>query len=507
MVHLYQSLLLTIKSGYKAKIVEDSFGNSASNIGLIYKSILLGNCFIEKIKLDSNINSAADLHGSRFGIMLPNSVPTAIVFFALQKLRIATAIINFTSGQKNILSSVKSLSYVITSKKFIEETNMQNISTAINKDCKIIYLEDIKDHIDIVQKYKALKNFFESLLFSSKSKYSSDQTAVILFTSGTESEPKAVGLTHKNLYTNREQVLKALKIRKNDKFFTCLPFFHSFGLSIGVLLPILSGCKVFLYPTPLHFEKIPNLIKNTKSTVFFSTDTFLKKYIPYLNESTFQNVRYLIAGAEKVDEGTHEKYKEFGVQILEGYGVTEASPAISVNTFKNYRLGSVGKFLPGIKYEIEKIDGCEEGGLLYIRGDNVIKHYLDQSVSESFEMYNTGDIVKIDTDGYLFILGRLKRFAKIAGEMISLSQVEVFPKKIWPENNSAICSIKDSKKGESLILLTDNKNADLKIVHELMKLEGLSNLYFPKEMKIIDEFPILGSGKIDFRKLQEFAES
>ena len=301
------------------------------------------------------------------------------------------------------------------------------------------------------------------------------------------------------------QVLEALKINKYEKFFTCLPFFHSFGLGIGVLLPVLSGCKVYLYPTPLHFEKIPQLLEKTKSTVFFSTDTFLKKYLPYVNKSTFKNLNYLIAGAEKVDMSTHEKYKEYGIQILEGYGVTEASPAISVNTYDNYKIGSVGKFIPGIEYKVKKLDGYDNGGLLYIRGKNIISNYLGRT--ETFDWYNTGDIVNVDKDGYLFIVGRLKRFAKIAGEMISLSQVEEFPKKIWPENNSAICSIKNSKKGESLVLLTDNKSANLKIVIDSMRSAGLSNLYIPKELKIIDEFPILGSGKLDLKKLQEIAES
>ena len=255
----------------------------------------------------------------------------------------------------------------------------------------------------------------------------------------------------------------------------------------------------------MHFQTIPELINETKSTVFFSTDTFLKKYIPHINKSTFNNLKYLIAGAEKVDVSTHEQYRELGVQILEGYGVTEASPAVSVNTKENYKIGSVGKFISGVDYKIEKIDGYEEGGLLFIKGKNVITKYLGQS--EEFDWYNTGDVVRVDKEGYLFILGRLKRFAKIAGEMISLSQIEEFPKKLWPENTSIVCSIKDEKKGEALILLTDNKNSNLSELSSFMQEAGLSNLYFPKKIKIISEFPILGSGKINFRSLQEIAES
>lgn len=497
MVHLYKSLLNTSRFGFKRGVIEDSLNNSISNLGLIFKSILLGEIFRDIIRKNES---------DTLGLMLPNTVPTAIVFFAIQYLNKTAAILNFTSGSKNILSCIKAskINYVITSKKFIDQSNLDKLLDILKSDTEIIFLEDVRSKVKVRHKIKSLFNFFENIIFF-KQKSRTDNVAVILYTSGTESDPKAVGLTHQNLFANRMQVLEALKINKYEKFFTCLPFFHSFGLGIGVLLPILSGCKVYLYPTPLHFEKIPLLLEKTKSTVFFSTDTFLKKYLPFVSKSTFKNLNYLIAGAEKVDVSTHEKYKEHGVQILEGYGVTEASPAISVNTYDNYKIGSVGKFIPGIEYKLEKLDGYDNGGLLYIKGKNIISNYLGRT--ETFDWYNTGDIVNVDEDGYLFIIGRLKRFAKIAGEMISLSQVEEFPKKIWPENNSAICSVRNPKKGESLVLLTDNKSANLKLVIDSMRSAGLSNLYIPKELKIIDEFPILGSGKLDLKKLQEIAES
>ena len=497
MVHLYQSLKSTIKFGYQSKIIEDSLNNSASNLGLIYKSILLGNILLRILK--NNVNRP-------IGLMLPNTVPTAVVFFAIQYLGKVAAIINFTSGSKNIVSCLKKsdIKYIVTSRKFVEQSNILSLVEEIEKKkYEFIYLEDLKKILSIKDKLFAIKDFFLNI-FTSK-KLNKNQLAVILYTSGTESDPKGVGLTHENLFFNRTQVLKSLKIDRNEKFFTCLPFFHSFGLSIGVLLPILHGCKVFLYPTPLHFQTIPKLIEEKKSTVFFSTDTFLKKYIPHVEKHTFENLKYLIAGAEKVDQSTHTKYLEFGVQILEGYGVTEASPAISVNTKDNYKLGSVGKFIPDIDYKIEKIDGYDEGGLLFIKGKNVITNYLGKV--EKFDWYNTGDVVNVDEEGYLFILGRLKRFAKIAGEMISLSQIEEFPKKLWPENTSVVCSIKDEDKGEALILLTDNEHAELSELKIFMQNTGLTNLYLPKKLKVISEFPILGSGKLDFKKLQEIANT
>ena len=499
-MHLFEELHDAVKKfGFKSNIVEDSFNNSISNLGLVYKSILLSILYKKKLEKEKTV-----------AIMMPNTVTTSVLFFALQNLNKTASIINFTSGITNIKSSleVSKIKIIITSKTFIEQINMQENIKIIEKNTNVLYVEDIKSEINISSKIEALKK----LLFKEKIERNENNVAVILYTSGTEGSPKGVMLTHKNLYENRKQILNVLNIQKGEKFFTCLPFFHSFGLGVGVLLPILNNFKVFLYPTPLHYKNIPGLIESTGSSVFFSTDTFLKKYSKYAVKENFKNIKYLIAGAEKLDEETYTYYKNnFDTKILEGYGVTESSPAVSVNTFEDFKLGSVGKIFSEIEYKIEKIDGYSKGGLLFLKGKNIMLGYQVEKDTNKKDFhngwYNTGDVAFVDNEGYLFILGRLKRFAKIAGEMISLAQVENFPKKLWPENYSAVCNIKDVNKGETLILLTDNKKADLIKLMKLMKEEGQSSLYFPKKIKIIDEFPILGSGKIDFKKLQELAES
>lgn len=499
-MHLYDELYNGLKKfGYIPNLIEDSFRNKTSNIGLIYKSIVLS------ILLKKKLNSEEVV-----AIMLPNAVATVIIFFALQYLNKTVSIINFTSGIKNIKSSlsISKVKKIITSRTFIEQAEMQDIILSFDDNIEVIYIEDVKKDLSIKEKLKALVKFF----FKEKIIRNINSVAVILYTSGTESSPKGVMLSHKNLFENRKQVLQHLNINKGEKFFTCLPFFHSFGLGVGILLPILNNLKLFLYPTPLHYKTIPTLLELESATVFFSTDTFLKKYASSTNSNYFQNLKFLIAGAEKLDPSTYDYYlKNFNIKILEGYGVTEASPAVSVNTYENFKLGSVGKLLPGIEYKIEKIEGYEEGGLLFLKGKNIMLGYqLDDSQKFSGVIdgwYNTGDVAKIDDEGYLFILGRLKRFAKIAGEMISLAQVEDIPKKKWPDNSSAVCAIKDSAKGEALILITDNKMAKLETIIDTMKNSGFSSLYYPKKIKIIHEFPILGSGKINFKKLQEIAES
>ena len=232
MVHLYKSLLNTSRFGFKRGVIEDSLNNSISNLGLIFKSILLGEIFRDIIRKNES---------DTLGLMLPNTVPTAIVFFAIQYLNKTAAILNFTSGSKNILSCIKAskINYVITSKKFIDQSNLDKLLDILKSDTEIIFLEDVRSKVKVRHKIKSLFNFFENIIFF-KQKSRTDNVAVILYTSGTESDPKAVGLTHQNLFANRMQVLEALKINKYEKFFTCLPFFHSFGLGIGVLLPILS---------------------------------------------------------------------------------------------------------------------------------------------------------------------------------------------------------------------------------------------------------------------------
>jgi len=355
-MHLYDELYNGLKKfGYIPNLIEDSFYNKTSNIGLIYKSIVLS------ILLKKKLNSEEVV-----AIMLPNAVATVIIFFALQYLNKTVSIINFTSGIKNIKSSlsISKVNKIITSRTFIEQAEMQDIILSFDDNIEVIYIEDVKKDLSIKEKLKALVKFF----FKEKIIRNINSVAVILYTSGTESSPKGVMLSHKNLFENRKQVLQHLNINKGEKFFTCLPFFHSFGLGVGILLPILNNLKLFLYPTPLHYKTIPTLLELESATVFFSTDTFLKKYASSTNSNYFQNLKFLIAGAEKLDPSTYDYYlKNFKIKILEGYGVTEASPAVSVNTYENFKLGSVGKLLPGIEYKIEKIEGYEEGLIIFKR--------------------------------------------------------------------------------------------------------------------------------------------
>ena len=295
--------------------------------------------------------------------------------------------------------------------------------------------------------------------------------------------------------------------------FNALPVFHSFGLTGGTLLPILSGAKVFFYPSPLHYRIIPELSYDTNATIMFWKPTrFLSGYAHYGHPYDFYSLRYVFAGAEKLKEETRKLWSEkFGVRIFEGYGATETSPILAVNTPMQSKPGTVGRLVPGIRYQLKEVPGIKEGGRLHVSGPNIMLGYLLSTspgvlVPPEDGWYDTGDIVDIDGEGYITIKGRAKRFAKVGGEMISLTAVEDFLSKLWPDHTHAVVAVPDEKKGEQLILVTENKEAQKQEITEYVRKEGLSELGLPKKIIYVDQVPLLGTGKIDYVTTQEIVE-
>lgn len=265
------------------------------------------------------------------------------------------------------------------------------------------------------------------------------------------------------------------------------------------------------FPTPLHYGAIPELIYRTNATILFGTNTFLQGYARKADPYDFHNVRYIFSGAEKVQESTRRTYADkFGVRVLEGYGVTEASPVISINTPIYNKPGSVGKLLPGVEYKLEAVEGIEQGKKLWIKGNNLMMGYLRYENPGHLEplkdgWYDTGDIVEVDTEGYITIIGRVKRFAKIGGEMVSLAAIEEMVNKVWPENTHACVSKPDPKKGETLVLFTDKEDADISELREHAKSSGLGEIMIPKEIRYIAQIPVLGTGKPNNVELEKTA--
>lgn len=485
--------------GRKHIIAEDAMRKPINYGELITRSFVLGN----KIAKDTK-------QGEYVGVMLPNMVSSIITFFALQATGRVPAMLNFSTGAKNLISACKTatIKTVYTSKQFIASGSLDELVKAIEKEgVKIIYLEEFTRNISFFNKLIGLIASYIPSVFYKKPSY--ENAAVVLFTSGSEGVPKGVVLSHKNIQANRFQLASRVDFGPTDIVFNALPIFHSFGLTGGTLLPMLSGIKTFFYPSPLHYRIVPELVYDTNSTIMFGTDTFLSGYARFANAYDFYSIRYVFAGAEKLKEETRKLWAEkYGVRIFEGYGATETSPALSTNTPMHNKPGTVGRLLPGISYKLEKIPGIEDGGKLIVRGENIMKGYLlsdnpGKLVPPVGGSYDTGDIVAFDDDDYITIKGRAKRFAKIAGEMVSLTAVETYLAKLWPANQHAVITIPDSKKGEALVLVTDKQDADRSEISSYAKQNGIGELSVPKNIKIVDKVPILGTGKTDYLKIKE----
>ena len=486
--------------GGKHLIVEDTDRNPLSYNQLLLSSLVLGRCIARDTPKDNPV-----------GVLLPNSLGGAVTFFALQAYGRTPAMLDFSIGIKNMLSALETaqIKTVLTSRKFIKLAELDDVATALSKKAKLVYLEDVRERSSLGDKISGLiQRQFPGLRVAANKTAATDP-AVVLFTSGSEGTPKCVVLSHENVMANRYQLAAKVDFNPRDIVFNALPMFHSFGLTGGTLLPILSGLKTFLYPSPLHYRIIPALVYDTDATILFSTDTFLGGYGKAAHPYDFYSLRYVFAGAETVRDDTRAQWADkFGLRIMEGYGATETAPVLAVNTPMHYKAGTVGRLLPNIRHSIEPVPGIEQGGKLLVSGPNIMLGYFkadNPGVLEPPEdrIYDTGDIVDIDQHGYVTILGRAKRFAKIAGEMVSLTVVEGYATAIWPGQMHAAVSNPDDKKGERVILLTDMKSADRAQILDYAKTEGVAEIMIPRTVQIVDELPLLGTGKLDYPSIQE----
>lgn len=453
------------------------------------------------------------------GLLLPNVNTTVISFLALQYLGRVTAMLNYSAGTQAVLRACETgnIKTVYTSKRFIENAGLDELASELEKQVNLVYLEELRSRLSIVDKLLGvIRSYYPHIHYRQQTPdVDPDSPAVILFTSGSEGTPKGVVLSHKNILSNFAQVRCHIDFNSTDISFSCLPLFHSFGLIGGTLMPLLGGSKVFLYPTPLHYRIIPELIYALGATILFGTNTFFKGYAHHAHGFDFQSLRYCVAGAEKLRADTQRLWMEkFGIRIYEGYGVTETSPVISVNTPVVYKPDRVGQLLPDMECYIKPVEGISEGGRLVVKGPNVMLGYLLHGNDGKIEApmtergigwYDTGDIVAIDEEGFISILGRAKRFAKIGGEMVSLAAVEELAMQTWPDFNHAAVTLPDEKKGEKIVLVTDNEEAHRKQIQLMSQQLKYGELYIPKKVVLIEEMPLLGTGKTNYILLTEMA--
>ncbi|MDQ7089036.1 MAG: AMP-binding protein [Methylococcales bacterium] len=483
-------------------IVEDLTRQPLTYNALITQTIALANAFELLTQPDEAI-----------GVFLPNSSKTLVVILALQLNNRIPALLNYTMGSVGMLSACHTadVNTVLTSRRFIELGKLEAEAEALSQSLNLVYLEDIAEKITPRDKINALTQTWTANYWYPKKSQDPDRAAVILFTSGSEGTPKGVVLSHRNILANINQIKSRISVNAQDKVLNFLPLFHSFGFTAGTILPLMSGIKIFFYPTPLHYTIIPELAYELNASIMFGTNTFLAAYAKKAHAYDFHNMRYVVAGAEKLQQPTRDLWmQKFGIRILEGYGATETTPVISVNTFIDFKQGTVGRFLPGMSYKLEKIAGIATGGQLHVSGFNVMKGYLLADNPGKLVpphsiygdgWYDTGDIIEVDSEGYILIKGRSKRFAKIAGEMVSLAVVEELATKTWPDAHHVAVNLPDSRKGEKIILLTTQKSAD---PHALKKMaKGLSAIHLPRTIFTVEKFPLLATGKTDYPKATE----
>jgi acyl-[acyl-carrier-protein]-phospholipid O-acyltransferase / long-chain-fatty-acid--[acyl-carrier-protein] ligase len=450
--------------------------------------------------------------GEAVGVLLPNMQGLAVVIFALNARGRVPAMLNFTAGVRSLraacdLAGVKT---VVTSRRFVEQGKLDDVVAALSDGRRIVFVEDLRASLTSLDKLAGLAESFFARRVAARSGRGPDDAAVILFTSGSEGVPKGVVLSNANLVANARQIAAHAKgaLAPADVMFNPLPVFHSFGLTAGLLVGLLNGMKVVLYPSPLHYRQVPKLIGATGATILFATDTFLQGYARAADESDLRSVRYVIAGAERVKDETRRLWAGAGATILEGYGATECAPVIACNLPDRNRAGTVGPFLPGIEWRLEPVEGIAEGGRLFVRGPNVMRGYLDPAAPGGVTppeggFHDTGDIVTVE-DGFVTIRGRAKRFAKIGGEMVSLAAAETIAQGLWPESNHVVVALPDPRRGEQIVLVTDKDKADREALAAHARALGFPELWVPKAI-LVAPIPVMGSGKIDIPATAEMA--
>ncbi|HET7084396.1 MAG TPA: AMP-binding protein [Rhizomicrobium sp.] len=453
--------------------------------------------------------------GECVGVMLPTGAAAALSFFALSAYGRVPTMLNFTSGLSGLKSALATAQVrrVITARRLVEVAGLHDVVAGLKTDsgADIVYLEDVRQSLSLADKLTAAAGRLAPGFFAAKSRAS--DPAVILFTSGTEGEPKGVALSHENLLANVAQARAHFDFYASDTLLNPLPVFHCFGLTVGTLLPLMIGVRIVTHPTPLQPKEIVRRIRRHNATIVISTDTFINQYARASEPGDLDSLRMAVCGAERLrDETRAFLRKKSPVQLLEGYGVTETAPVVAANQPDANHPGTVGRMLPGMETRLEPVEGISGAGRLFVRGPNVMLGYIrpdapGKIVPPKDGWHDTGDIVAIDDEGFLAIRGRLKRFAKIGGEAVSLAVVENIATALWPDNAHAAVAVPDGRKGEQIVLVTNARDASRVDMVGWAQNHGVAELALPRRLVLVDAIPVLATGKTDYVSVQKMAEA
>lgn len=501
-ISLFAQLMKTAKVHSKKgllqrpRFVEDISRIPNSYKDIIIKSYVLGKHFKRKTQPDEHV-----------ALLLPNSIAALCTFFGLSAYERIPVMLNFSVGAKNMVSMCKTavVKKVITSHLFIRNAKMEPVVEELkNNGFEVVFLEDLRHEIGLWDKINA---FLRYKIKRVPHREGGSKKAVILFTSGSEGAPKAVVLSHANIISNIKQMSSIETINITDTVFNALPMFHSFGLTVGTLFPLFEGAKLFLYPSPLHYRVISEIVYEIGASVMFGTDTFFRGYAKIAHPIDFHNIRFMFGGAEAIKPDTRNMWVErFGIRVMEAYGSTECSPVVTANNRIFNRFGSIGKLLPKVQYKIVPVDGIEKGGELWVKGPNIMLGYIMPDnpgvmVPLKDGWYHTGDVVEIDEIGFVYIKDRIKRFAKIGGEMVSLNAVDEMVRKACEkagaEYSYGVVAVPHESKGEQIVLVTNNKKVSQDCLHSYIRANGMSELYLPRIILYHESLPVFATGKAD----------
>ena len=503
----FEAIIKTQKMvGRRKEMLEDTARKPVKFQSVFLKSFVLASLFKKAFPEEKTV-----------GVLLPTSNAGAMTLLGLHALGKAPAMINFSSGVKQVLATCKTvqLKTLICAHKVVSLGKLEGLIEALEKEgYRIVYLEDLAKGLTLKDKLMGVYGMLFPLRRYRQlaPNAAPSDTAAILFTSGSEGLPKAVVVSHENFINNTMQVTSRIDLDKNDIMLCCLPTFHSFGLMAGIFAPLILGMKTVLYPTPLHYRIIPGLCASSRATIFFATDTFLTNYAKCAQPYDFNSLRIVAAGAEKLREETKQTWLDkFGIRLVEGYGATECSPILALNTPLHTKSGTVGRLITGLECKLKPVPGIRDGAELVVRGPNVMQGYMKYDKPGVLQppkdgWYETGDIVHIDEDGFIAIRGRAKRFAKIGGEMVSLLAVEQVIHNKWQGGISGVVNIPDPKKGEQLVLITNLKELDHEQLVAAFREAGMTELAVPKKIIVMKEPPVLATGKFNYVAATELAQ-